>query len=304
MRKLFIILSLLLLTTSITYAAEEEIASETAAPVDAVTFTQDSLWGLKDKNNDTVLVEPIYKKLIPVGSHAWIVQNKKNKFGLIDNNGEILVPIKYNHTDRLAGRFAKFGNSHDFGIYDEYGKTIVQPEYSKVDILYGKMFLTYKNYKYGIVGYNGEIILENKYEDIYMPKPNIMRIKHNGEWYELEQVNAETLTLPEDAAHKYKDAEGLNVYNIVMNTGVGAGYSVLTFSDYLIKIFSSISPAHEDTIDELMLSQGAETVSILMKLTWIPKYPVVYVKKYYDNFRNPNNGPLSEVREELRKQIK
>lgn len=304
MRKLLIILSLTLLTTAPVNAVEENIAAETAAPIDAITFTQDSLWGLKDKNNDTILVEPIYKKLIPVGAHAWIVQNKKNKFGLIDDKGKILVPIKYNHTDRLAGKFAKFGNSNDYGIYDEFGKTIVQPEYSKVDLLYGKMFLTYKNYKYGIVGYNGEVILENEYEDIYMPKPNVMRIKHNGEWYELEQVNADTLTLPEDAIHKYKDAEGLNVYNIVMNTGVGAGYSVLTFSDYLIKIFSSISPAHEDTIDELMLSQGAETVSILMKLTWIPKYPIVYIRKYYENVRNPNNGPLSEVREELKRQIK
>lgn len=304
MKKFLVVLGLILLTMTAAYAEEEEIAAETAAPVDAVTFTQDTLWGLKDKNSDTIYVEAIYKKLIPVGSHAWIVQSKKNKFGLIDNQGKILVPIKYNHTDRLAGRFAKFGNSNDFGIYDEYGNAIVKPEYSKVDILYGQMFLTYKNYNYGIVGYNGEIILENKYEDIYMPKPNVMRIKSNGEWYELEQVNAETLTLPEDAIHNYTQKEGLNVYNIVMNTGVGAGYSVLTFSDYLIKIFSSISPAHEDTIDELMLSQGAETVSILMKLTWIPKYPFVYVRKYYENVRNPNNGPLSEVREELRKQIK
>ena len=82
------------------------------------------------------------------------------------------------------------------------------------------------------------------------------------------------------------------------------GYSVLTFSDYLIKIFSSISPAHEDTIDELMLSQGAETVSIFVKLSWLPKYPITYVKKYYQNVRNPNNGPLSNVRRELKNQIK
>ena len=232
------------------------------------------------------------------------MQNKKNKFGLIDNNGNVLIPIKYTHADRLVSKFAKFGNNSNYGVYDEYGNTIVKPEFSKIDVLYGKMFLTYKNYKYGIVGYNGETILENEYEDIYMPKPNVMRIKHNGEWYELEQVNAETLTLPADAKNNIANKEGLNVYNIVMNTGVMSGYSVLTFSDYLIKIFSSISPAHEDTIDELMLSQGAETVSIFMKLTWLPKYPIVYVRKYYENVRNPNNGPLSEVRSELKRQIK
>ena len=303
MRKILIILSILFLI-SVSAQATETQTVPVAVPGEVVTYTQDTLWGLKDKNSETIYVEPIYKKLIRLGNHSWIVQNKKNKFGLIDNNGNILIPIKYTHADRLVSKFAKFGNNSNYGVYDEYGNTIVKPEFSKIDVLYGKMFLTYKNYKYGIVGYNGETILENEYEDIYMPKPNVMRIKHNGEWYELEQVNAETLTLPADAKNNIANKEGLNVYNIVMNTGVMSGYSVLTFSDYLIKIFSSISPAHEDTIDELMLSQGAETVSIFMKLTWIPKYPIVYVRKYYENIRNPNNGPLSEVRSELKRQIK
>ncbi len=303
MRKILIILSILFLI-SVSAQATETQTVPVAVPGEVVTYTQDTLWGLKDKNSETIYVEPIYKKLIRLGNHSWIVQNKKNKFGLIDNNGNVLIPIKYTHADRLVSKFAKFGNNSNYGVYDEYGNTIVKPEFSKIDVLYGKMFLTYKNYKYGIVGYNGETILENEYEDIYMPKPNVMRIKHNGEWYELEQVNAETLTLPADAKNNIANKEGLNVYNIVMNTGVMSGYSVLTFSDYLIKIFSSISPAHEDTIDELMLSQGAETVSIFMKLTWIPKYPIVYVRKYYENVRNPNNGPLSEVRSELKRQIK
>lgn len=303
MRKILIILSILFLI-SVSAQATETQTVPVAVPGEVVTYTQDTLWGLKDKNSETIYVEPIYKKLIRLGNHSWIVQNKKNKFGLIDNNGNVLIPIKYTHADRLVSKFAKFGNNSNYGVYDEYGNTIVKPEFSKIDVLYGKMFLTYKNYKYGIVGYNGEIILENEYEDIYMPKPNVMRIKHNGEWYELEQVNAETLTLPADAKNNIANKEGLNVYNIVMNTGVMSGYSVLTFSDYLIKIFSSISPAHEDTIDELMLSQGAETVSIFMKLTWLPKYPIVYVRKYYENVRNPNNGPLSEVRSELKRQIK
>ena len=242
--------------------------------------------------------------MIRLRDSSWIVQNKKQKFGLIDNSGNILVPIKYNHADRIVSKFAKFGNNKDYGIYDEYGNVIVKPEYSKIDILYGQMFLTCKNYKYGIVGYDGKVILENDFDDIYMPKPNVMRIEYEGKWYELEQVNAQTLTLPADAKTNLATKEDLDLRNIVVNTGVMSGYSVLTFSDYLIKIFSSISPAHEDTIDELMLSQGADTVNILVKLTWIPKYPVVYVKKYYENVRNPNNGPLSGVRKELKQKAK
>jgi len=277
-------------------------AVETEQQKTPVTFSQNERWGLKAADG-TIVVEPVYKKLIPLGTTSWIVQNKKNKFGLIDNSGNILVPIKYNHADRMVSKFAKFGNNNDYGVYDTEGKTVVKPEFSKIDILFGGMFLTCKNYKYGIVGYDGQTILENEFDDIYMPKPNVMRLRYQGRWFELEQVNADTLTLPADAKNNV-NTEDLNIYKIVNNTGVMSGYSVVTFSDYIIKLFSSISPAHEDTIDELLLSQGAETVSLLVKMTWIPKYPFVFARKYYENVRNPNNGPLSEIKYELKQQIK
>ena len=301
MKRFVVILGCLLLTNNMNIA--QEIEQTKISGRDLTTFSQNERWGFKDKNGN-IIVEPIYKKLIRLGDSSWIVQNKRNKFGLIDNCGNVIVPIKYNHADRLVTKFAKFGNTYDYGVYDEYGNTIVEPKFSKIDILYGKMFLTYKNYKYGIVGFDGKTILENEFEDIYMPKPNVMRIKYQGRWIELEQVNADTLTLPADAKHNLATKEDLDLRNIVVNTGVVSGYSVLTFSDYVIKLFSSISPTHEDTVDELMLSQGADTMNIFMKLTWLPKYPFVYVRKYYENVRNPNNGPLTDIRDELKQQIK
>lgn len=301
MKRFVVILGCLLLTNNMNIA--QEIEQTKISGRDLTTFSQNERWGFKDKNGN-IIVEPIYKKLIRLGDSSWIVQNKRNKFGLIDNCGNVIIPIKYNHADRLVTKFAKFGNTYDYGVYDEYGNTIVEPKFSKIDILYGKMFLTYKNYKYGIVGFDGKTILENEFEDIYMPKPNVMRIKYQGRWIELEQVNADTLTLPADAKHNLATKEDLDLRNIVVNTGVVSGYSVLTFSDYVIKLFSSISPAHEDTVDELMLSQGADTMNIFMKLTWLPKYPFVYVRKYYENVRNPNNGPLTDIRDELKQQIK
>ena len=301
MKRFVVILGCLLLTNNMNIA--QEIEQTKISGRDLTTFSQNERWGFKNKNGN-IIVEPIYKKLIRLGDSSWIVQNKRNKFGLIDNCGNVIVPIKYNHADRLVTKFAKFGNTYDYGVYDEYGNTIVEPKFSKIDILYGKMFLTYKNYKYGIVGFDGKTILENEFEDIYMPKPNVMRIKYQGRWIELEQVNADTLTLPADAKHNLATKEDLDLRNIVVNTGVVSGYSVRTFSDYVIKLFSSISPAHEDTVDELMLSQGADTMNIFMKLTWLPKYPFVYVRKYYENVRNPNNGPLTDIRDELKQQIK
>ena len=268
-----------------------------------LVFTEDNkTFGLKNVNN-TVIVEPVYKKMIKLGDSAFIIMNKKNKYGLIDSSGSILIEPKYRHVDRVLGKYAKLGNTSDYGLYDETGKAIIPPEYDSLDLLFGGMILTYKNYHYGVSDFSGKVLLDNLFEDIYMPKPNIMRLKYQGQWYEIEQVSADTLTLPEDI-HTIKTNENFKVTNLVSNTGVVSGYSVLTFTDYLIKVFSSISPAHEATIDELMLSQGADTVNILLKFTWLPKYPFTYAKNYYRTIRNPNNGPLSDVRTNLIRQIK
>ena len=295
MKKLLIFISLIVLFQNLNIAVN-------AGEVPLV-FTEDNkTFGLKNVNN-TVIVEPVYKKMIKLGDSAFIIMNKKNKYGLMDISGNILIEPKYRHVDRVLGKYAKLGNTSDYGLYDETGKAIIPPEYDSLDLLFGGMILTYKNYHYGVSDFSGKVLLDNLFDDIYMPKPNIMRLKYQGQWYEIEQVRADTLTLPEDINTVKTDAN-FKVTNLVSNTGVMSGYSVLTFTDYLIKVFSSISPAHEATIDELMLSQGADTVNILLKFTWLPKYPFTYAKNYYRTIRNPNNGPLSDVRTNLIRQIK
>ena len=289
MKRLLLLISIIfLLLQNISFAATE-------------IYSEENKFGLKDSSGE-IITKAQYNKLIRLGDNAFIAQ-KKSKFGIIDTKGEILVPLKYRHTERVLGKYAKLGNYGDFGLYDSTGFAVIPPVYDSIDLLFGGMLLTYKNYKYGVSDFNGKVIFDNIFDDLYMPKPNIMRIEYNGQWYEIEQVSSDTLKLPDDVK-TVKDNENFKVSNIVVNTGVASGYSVLTFSDYLIKLFSSISPAHEDTIDQLMLSQGAETVSILIKLTWLPKYPFTYARNYYKYVRNPNNGPLSEIRNKLKKKFK
>jgi len=269
-----------------------------------IVYELNKKFGLKDKS-DKVIVHAQYKKLIRLGNSAWIVQKKNNKFGLIDCCGNYLVQPKYSHVERLFDKWVKLGNEKDYGLYDEKGNVVIPPEFSSIEPLFGMRFLTCKNYKYGIYNSEGKMLLDNEYEFIYTPSPKVLRIKYNGNWYEIESITKEeAITLPADIVKVKFDNKDFKVTEVFINTGVGTGYSVVTAADYLLKIFSTVSTAYEDTIDDLMLSQGAETVSIFMKLSWIPKFPFVYAKKYYNNLFVPNAGPLSEVRSDLIKQLK
>lgn len=302
MKKNFIFLCLFLLLTS-TSALCSEVKNASVSMDDIVVYSTNdkkNLFGLKDKNGN-IVVEAQYKKLIRVGNSAWII-NKKNKYGLIDCSGNILVEPKFRHVDRMFGKYVKFGNDNNYGVYNDKGLAILPNEYMSIDMLFGGMFLIKKNYKYGVADKNGKIILNTIFDDIYMPKPNIMRIEYLGQWYEIEQIAGGEIQLPEDIK-RIKENSNFRVTEFIKDPVTASGYSAVTFTDYFLKIFSSISPSHEETVDELMLSQGADTVNIFIKFTWLPKYPYTFAKKYYHNIRTPNNGPLSNVKTELKKKL-
>lgn len=288
MKRFFTLIAIILLLNSAVLASDVKV------------FSEKNKFGLQDFDGNQITPAQ-YSKLIRLGDEGWIAQ-RKGKYGVLNSKGEILVPLKYRHVDRLTLKYVKLGNDNDFAVYDEFGNTIVQPEYSSISMLFGGMFLTKKDYKYGIVDKNGRVVLENKFDDIYMPKPNIMRIQYNGQWYEIEQIKNAEFELPEDIK-TVRDNANFKVTAFITDPLAASGYSAVTFTDYFIKIFSSISPSHEEAIDDLMLSQGADTVSILMKMTWLPKYPWTFAKKYYHNIRTPNNGPLTNVKYELKQKI-
>lgn len=264
-------------------------------------FSNDkNLWGIKDDNGN-ILVDAQYKKLIVLGENTYIAQ-KHGKFGLTDNQNNILVPLKYTHAERVLGKFLKVGNGSKYGLYNAEGKELLPVEYSSINLLFGGMFLTCKDFKYGIIDFDGNVILENKFDDIYMPEKSVMRIKYEGKWYELEQVEGKTLTLPKDV-ETIRTNKNIAIFEILEHPAAATGYSFVTFTDYLIKVFSSISPAHEKTIDTLMLSQGADAIGIYFKFSWLPKYPVIFAKNYFSTIKNPNSGPLSEVKFDLKQRL-
>ncbi len=302
MKKIFVLTVLFLLLQSCVFAAADSSFVTTNKMSDVEVYNEDGKFGLKLKNGENI-TDANYKILIRVGNTSWIAL-KKNRYGLMDCDGNFIIEPRYRHVERVFGKYVKLGNDNDYGLYDETGNVIIPPEYSSIEPLFGEMFLTCKNYKYGITDTNGEVLLKNDFDDIYMPTPKIMRIQYEGKWYELEKITDKDEVLPEGTRKVRINDTDVKVTDLVVNTGIMSGYSVVTAADYVLKILSSISPAYEDTIDELMFSQGVEGVSVFVKLGWIPRFPFTYIKNYYQNFRAPNNGPLAGVKNNLKRQIK
>lgn len=248
------------------------------------------------------ITEAKYTKLIRLGESSYLFMYK-NKYGIMSDTGEVLIEPKFTQAQRYVSKYAKLGAKGLWSLYDETGMAIIDHEYSSIDILYGKMFLVGKNYKYGLISFEGDIILAPVADDIYMPKPNILKIQYDGDWYEIEQKGTEmdlAGVLPE-----FNDNNtNFKITQIIDQPIVTTGYGIVSASDYFIKLFSSVSPAYEQTIDELILNHGADTATILIKSGWLLKFPFVYGKNYINNVKAPNNGPLSDVKSNLKNKMK
>ena len=242
-----------------------------------------------------------YSKLIKLKDESFIFCYR-GKYGIISKDGEILVDSKFNQAQRFLGKFAKLGHGGKYAIYDETGDLIVDREYSSIDLLYGGMFLVSKNYKYGLISFNGDIILAPVAQDIYMPDRTTLKIKYDGNWYEIQSKKGESISLPEDIMLTFTN-DNFNIVQIIENPIASAGYGVISTGDYFIKLFSSISPAYEKTIDELIFDYGADTVGILMQSGWILKFPITYTKNYINILKATDNGPLADVKTNLKNKI-
>ena len=260
-------------------------------------FTEKGYFGLKS-DDGSVVAEAKYKKLVRLGEKSWIMQSG-TKYGIINDCGFVIVPAKYNQAERVLGKYVKFRKGDKYGIFDENGFEILPVEYSSIDLLYGGKFVTCKNYRYGISDFNGQIILDNIFNDIYMSDFNTLVIVYGVDVYQVRRENGSPLDVPYDL-QSISDPSVVSITNFKTKPVASTGYYGLSATNYLLKLFSSISPSYEETIDELMFSQGADTVSVFVKMSWLPKFPFVYAKKYYKNVVSPNDGPLNEIKENLK----
>lgn len=290
MKKILLLIIFTLLMFQNVYAIE--------APVE--TYSEKNKFGLIQ--GETKITEAKYSKLIRLGDSSYLFMYK-NKFGIMSDKGEILVEPKFTQAQRYVSKYAKLGSKGLWSLYDETGEMLIGHEYSSIDILYGKMFLVGKNYKYGLISFDGDIILAPVADDIYMPKPNILKIEYDGTWYEIEQKGKE-MNLAGVLPEFDDNNTNFKITQIIEQPIVSTGYGIVSASDYFIKLFSSVSPAYEQTIDELILNHGADTATILIKSGWLVKFPFVYGKNYINNIKAPNNGPLSDVKSNLKNKIK
>jgi len=128
-----------------------------------------------------------------ISNNCFFIQDRKNKYGVSDTLGNIVLPTKYDNIEHLDSNYYEItlinNKKEYYGIINNNGKLIIPIIYSKIKYLKYKkndiinnryiiFFETFKNNKYeGLYNNNGKQIISDKYL-VYNMKYNYLKIKN------------------------------------------------------------------------------------------------------------------------------
>lgn len=113
---------------------------------------------------------------IPFKNNLFLIQNEFNKWGLINSESVLQIPIQYdtlilqqnkciNYKTPIEERFFFTARTEEkYGLVDYTNKTILGFEYDKIEVLHENHFIVEKNHLFGSIGKEGQPIIPLKYK--------------------------------------------------------------------------------------------------------------------------------------------
>jgi hypothetical protein len=195
--------------------------------IERVRVNVNNKWGLTDYAG-TSIVGPIFNEMNPFYDGLSLV--KTEKYGFIDKNGKVVIPIKYDDARDFTMGLAIVGITNanqvmKFGVIDNSGKIIFQPKYDGMISFSEGMSGFRIGSKWGFLNSFGKEIVEAKYDDVNSFHDGLAAVKLNENWGFINKDGAQIVEfkyyLPYDS---YDSIDFKNGFAKVNKPGFGKIY--------------------------------------------------------------------------------
>lgn len=140
---------------------------------DLISFQEGNLYGFKNTEGK-IIVQPKYDWVGYRFYNGFILVQQNRKNGIMDNKGNIVVPLKYESIaiDNYAKDsiiVASLNNIHGsikYGYIDKKGNIVIDIKYEEIGNFHNGFFKVKRNGKYGVIDRNGNLLLTYKYSSI------------------------------------------------------------------------------------------------------------------------------------------
>lgn len=107
---------------------------------------------------------------------GYMVVEKNEKYGYINKNGEIKIPVKYLVAEEFKEGLAIVGNENGFGVIDKKGREVMKLIYDRIFIK-GSYIYVIKGEKYGLFSKEGKEIIPSLYKKLGIEKEGFIYFK-------------------------------------------------------------------------------------------------------------------------------
>ncbi len=154
--------------------------------------------------------------------------SKDGKYGIIDFNGQEVLPCEYDEISALKGNTNNFivKKGKNIGLINEKGQAIINTEYKNILTLeegYKDAYIIVNaDDKYGLISTTGTILIEPKYSEVkYLGDSNLFAVKQDKTWQLMD--TSENKILIDKGYEDFKEVKSDNI--IVKKDGK---YGVIT----------------------------------------------------------------------------
>ena len=195
------------------------------------------------KNNNTSWIYNYYSNQIIndsyveyryIGNDMYVVSNQEDKYGIININNEILVPLDYHYIDDYKNDFISYVKDNLYGIVSTDGVFDILPVYEDVVLINDKIFAGMKDNIYYLHSYN-DVNNENanKYDFVYAYE-DIIFVVNNKKIDILDNNLNSTLLMKIDTYYEYTTEKERNSLDIFVDDGYINFKVFLNENDYTI----------------------------------------------------------------------
>lgn len=182
-------------------------------------------------SNKDFLVDSSNQTIKQLSNNRILVVDTSGKYGIIDNKGEIIIPLVNDCVEVLENNLIKISNNKKSGLYDKNGIEILTQTHSDISAFSKSQGATLvyisNNSKIGLVDNKGELMLDTKFtETVYNTEYEsgiiVLKTENSDDDY-IYSFNSQNITGTKLQINSDKNIIGLNE-EIYLGAGYGRDY--------------------------------------------------------------------------------
>lgn len=171
--------------------------------------------------NDNFVTHPNFLNLHWVhdkSDNAYaIIQDINNKFGVINQKGQLLLKPIYDSITYFFDGFMRIQVGNYYGLVNENFEIVLKAKYDKISDFTEDIAIIEHNGKFGCINRNMELKIKPIYDKIYFQQEEFLRTTLNNKWGYLDN-KCNVLTKPKfDYAYDFSN----NIAKVIIHNNVG-----------------------------------------------------------------------------------